>query len=256
MTNAQTGMGFQAQDVSAVGYTPAQQVAQQVAGSDLTPYTNPYETQVVDQALSDIARQQERALNQMGAQATAARAFGGSRQGVEAAETRRLYDEQAARTAANLRQGGFDRAIGAAQFDVGQRASAEAANVAARTGASQFGAQSMMDAQRQNVANRMAAESMRQGAGARLGGYGGQAFDIGRSIQQDQANQGLLQQGIQQALIDAAKGQYSGYTGAPMSALGAPLAALGATPSQSTTTDTYNPGLFSYLQSFAQLPKF
>tara|TARA_R110000796_G_scaffold19680_2_gene59052 strand:+ start:162 stop:1679 length:1518 start_codon:yes stop_codon:yes gene_type:complete len=255
MMGAQTGMGFQPQDLSAVGYTPAQQVAQQVAGADLSPYTNPYETQVVNQALADISGQQERALNQMGAQATAARAFGGSRQGVEAAETRKAYDEQAARTAATLRQGGFDRAIGAAQFDVGQRASAEAANVAARTGASQFGAQSMMDAQRQNVANRMAAESMRQGAGARLGGYGQQAFNIGRSIQQDQANQGLLQQGIQQALIDAAKGQYAGYTGAPMAALGAPLAALGSTPSQSTTTENYNPGLFSYLQSFAQLPK-
>ena len=139
-----------------------------MAGADLSPYTNPYETQVVNQALADISGQQERALNQMGAQATAARAFGGSRQGVEAAETRKAYDEQAARTAATLRQGGFDRAIGAAQFDVGQRASAEAANVAARTGASQFGAQSMMDAQRQNVANRMAADSMRQGAGARL----------------------------------------------------------------------------------------
>jgi hypothetical protein len=62
-----------------------------------------------------------------------------------------------------------------------------------------------------------------------------------------------LQQGIQQALIDAARGQYAGYTGAPTQALQAPLAALGVTPSQSTTTSSTQPGLLSYLQFGAGL---
>jgi len=52
---------------------------------------------------------------------------------------------------------------------------------------------------------------------------------------------------LQQALIDAARGQYAGFTGAPQQALALPLAALGATPNQSTTTQSKNPGLFDYL---------
>ena len=45
-------------------------------------YMNPYTQNVIDRTQQDIARQQEMAMNQLGAQATRARAFGGSRQGV------------------------------------------------------------------------------------------------------------------------------------------------------------------------------
>jgi hypothetical protein len=58
---------------------------------------------------------------------------------------------------------------------------------------------------------------------------------------------------MQQALIDAAKAQYAGYTGSPTAALSAPLAALGATPNQSTTTNSMQPGLFNYLQLGASM---
>jgi len=96
-------------------------------------------------------------------------------------------------------------------------------------------------------------QAQMQGA-AQLGQLGQQAFQTGQTIQQQQAQQGLLQQGLQQALIDAARGQYAGYTGAPQAALGAPLAALGAAPVPQSTTQTQNPGLFSYLQFAAGLP--
>ena len=96
-------------------------------------------------------------------------------------------------------------------------------------------------------------QAQMQGA-AQLGQLGQQAFQTGQTIQQQQAQQGLLQQAMQQQLIDAARGQYAGYTGAPQAALGAPLAALGAMPSTSTTTTSQNPGLFSYLQFAAGLP--
>jgi hypothetical protein len=59
--------------------------------------------------------------------------------------------------------------------------------------------------------------------------------------------QGLMQQGLQQSLIDAARGQYAGYAGAPQAALAAPLAALGVTPTPQTTTSGKSPGLFDYL---------
>jgi len=62
-----------------------------------------------------------------------------------------------------------------------------------------------------------------------------------------------MQQGLQQKLIDAARGQYANAVNAPMQSLGAPLAALGAQPNQSTTTESMNPGLFQYLQLGAGL---
>lgn len=73
-------------------------------------YMNPYEDTVVQNALSDIERQRKVQMAQEGAQATAARAFGGSRQGVQ----RALVDEAALRQsgalAAQLRQQGFTQA--------------------------------------------------------------------------------------------------------------------------------------------------
>ena len=62
-----------------------------------------------------------------------------------------------------------------------------------------------------------------------------------------------MQQGLQQQLIDAARGQYAGAIGAPQQSLGLPLAALGAAPVPQTTTQTQSPGLFNYLQLGASL---
>ena len=155
MGTAQSGLGFTPRQIEAVGYTPAQQAvagqqtgfayqpsqatAQQLATTDISQYQSPYQQEVIDMTMRDIASAQEKALNLQGAQAQRARAFGGSRQGVAEAETRAQYGQQAADAAARLRQQGFQQAMGAAQFDIGQRAATEAANVAARQAAERFG---------------------------------------------------------------------------------------------------------------------
>ena len=90
--------------------------------------------------------------------------------------------------------------------------------------------------------------SARAGFAGQLGQLGGQAFGISKDITQQQMQQGLMQQALQQQLIDAAKAQYAGYTGAPMASLTAPLAALGVVPNQSTTTQSRQMGLFDYLK--------
>ena len=312
--SAMTSQGYNASTIGSSPTVQAQNVqAGQLAGSNLSAYTNPYEDQVVQQTLSDLKGAQEKELNQMGAQASAANAFGGSRQGIAEAETRKGYADKAAQAVSGLRQAGFTQAQQMAQADIGtaqqaalanQQANlaagttsagfgqqsnlsnqaalnaagqfgasaanqAAAANMAAQNAAAQFGAgatnqmglsnmgalnaasqynaSNAMSAQQQNVANQMAAQGMRMGAGAQLGQLGQQAFNTGQTIQQNQQTQGLMQQGLQQALIDAARGQYAGYTAAPNASLAAPLAALGATPDQSTTTQTNNRGLFDYL---------
>jgi hypothetical protein len=73
-------------------------------------YMNPYEEQVIQNSLADIERQRQGQISAEGARATAAGAFGGTRQAV----TRSLVDEAALRNAGNLsaqlRQAGFTQA--------------------------------------------------------------------------------------------------------------------------------------------------
>ena len=73
-------------------------------------YMNPYEQSVIQGTLGDIERARQGQISAEGARATAAKAFGGTRQGV----TRSLVDEAALRNAGNLvaqlRQGGFAQA--------------------------------------------------------------------------------------------------------------------------------------------------
>ena len=268
-----TGPSAQGYSASTLGSTPsvsAQNVrAGQLAGRDLSAYTNPFETSVVDAALGDIERSRQMAANQLGAQASAAGAFGGSRQGIAEAETNRAFADQAARTASGLRQAGFQNAQQMAGQDIAPQMQAALANQqaglqagtttanlqqqaaiasqAAQNQARQFGAQQAMTAQQLNQMAGLQANQQRLGAASQMGQLGQQAFNTGQAISQQQMQQGLMQQGLQQALIDAARGQYAGFTGAPQQALALPLAALGAQPDQSTTTAKKNPGLFDYL---------
>jgi len=254
MQGTQAEMGYQPMQVRATDYSAAQMgPAGQVAGADLSAYTNPYESQVVQQSLTDLGGAQEKALNQMGAQATAARAFGGSRQGIAEAETRKSYADQAARMVSGLRQSGYQQAQQLAGQDIARQMQADAANQAALNAQRMFGASQGMTAQQLNQGAGLQGAQYRLGAAGQMGNLGQQAFGTSQAIQQQQMQQGLMQQGLQQQLIDAARGQYAGYTGAPQQSLGLPLAALGATPVPQSTTNTMKPGLFNYLQLGASL---
>ena len=202
------------------GFQQAQQAAQYDIGQT--------------QAARTLASQQGFQAEQLGQQAR------------EAAAAR----EQAAR-AGNM-QAANQFAIQQAQFEQ----QAGQANMQAENAMRQLQAQLTQQANQANFGGQFQGAGVRQSAAGGLAGLGQQGFNIGSQIQQQQAQQGLLQQGLQQALIDAARGQYAGFTGAPAASLSAPLAALGATPGQSTTTQTQSPGLFNYLQTLAMMPSF
>ena len=244
MQGTQQAMGFQPQQVGAAGYNPAQ-----IAGQDLSAYTNPYENQVVQQSLGDLERSRQMQQNVGGAQASAAGAFGGSRHGIAEAETNRAFADQAARTASGLRQGGYAQAQNLAGQDVGYMNQAAQYNTGAQNAAMMANQQAGVQGNQQRLM-----------AASQLGQLGNQAFNTGQTIQQNQMQQGLMQQGLQQALIDAARGQYAGYTGSPGASLGAPLAALGvAGPnSGSTTTGTKTNSIWDIigggLSTYAALP--
>lgn len=83
--------------------------------SDTRSFMNEYEDAAVQQALRDIAREGEIAGQGLRSQAVAAGAFGGSRQGVQEAALQRNVLEQQGRTAAGMRQAGFESAAQRAQ---------------------------------------------------------------------------------------------------------------------------------------------
>ena len=185
-------------------------------GPNIGQFMNPYQQMVTGQTMQDLERQRQMQMNTLGQQASQAGAFGGSRHGVAEALTNEGFARQGAQAFGNLQQQGFNTALGAAQ---------------------------QQQQTQLNAANQM-------GQLANLG------FGFGTQLNQQQAQQGALQQGLQQMLIDAAKGQFGGFTGAPGQSLQLPLAAVGAANmGQQTQTQQYNPGLFDYLKLGASMFK-
>lgn len=192
---------------SNVSQTSANLFNQAAAGPNIGQFMNPYTSMVTGNALQDLERQRQMAVNDTGAAATRAGAFGGSRHGVAEALTNQGFAQQGANMFGNLQQQGFNTALSAAQ--------------------NQQGIQS---------------------------GLAGQGFGFGQAIQNQQWQQGEAARSINQALIDAAKGQYGGFTGAPANSLAALMSGItGANMGQNTTTQTKKPGLFDYLTAIASL---
>jgi len=159
----------------------------QLGGNNLNQYMNPYTTGAINATMGDIDRNRQMQVNQLGANAQQAGAFGGSRHGVAEALTNEAATRQMADTSAQMRNQGWGQAQQAKMFDIGNTMQAG-----------------------QNLAN-----------------LGQQQFGIGQAINQQQQQQGAMQQALQQQLINAGKSQFQGFTGAPGQSLQYPLAALG-----------------------------
>jgi len=211
-----------------MGYTPQQVQAGQLSSTSLSPYMNPYTTDVIKANEADILRGGQMMQNNLGTQATAAKAFGGSRHGIATGELGRNMVQQLAQSSAGLRQQGFQNAQQMAQQDIQGRMQADLANQGAG----------------------LAGSGQRLGASNQLANISNLGFGMGQTVQQNLANQGMQQQAMQQALIDAAKQKFAGYTTAPVSGLGYMNAALGASPVPETSTEQKSPGLFDYLTMY------
>ena len=196
------------------------------SAATMNQYSNPYETGVINQNLADIERSRLLAQNNMGAQATAANAFGGSRHGIAEAETNRGFADRAAAMSGQLRQQGYNTSQ-----------------------------QMARQAQMQNQQAQLQGQQQRMGAANQLGNLANLGFGMGQQINSQMQQQGLQQQAVQQAVIDAAKARYAGYTAQPNQSLNMPLQALGAAPYNTSTNQTqgYSPGLFDYLTLAAGL---
>jgi hypothetical protein len=100
---------------------PVTGAAPSLLGQDIGAYQSPYQQQVIDLAMQDIQRQADIARGGAQERAIRAGAFGGSRSALLEAESQRPYAEQMARTAAGLRQAGFEQAQAAAERDVARQ---------------------------------------------------------------------------------------------------------------------------------------
>ena len=191
-----------------------------IAGANLAQYQNPYQQQVIDQSLASMNRANQMALNNVGAQATGAGAYGGSRQAVAEALTNADFNNQAATMIANQNQQGFMNAQNMAQYDSNN----------------QFKQQNAVT----NAANQLANLSQ-------------QGFNYDQTLNSNLGEDGNQIQNIVQEIINAANNQFANYTGYGDTMLNAPLNAVGAAPGTTATTGnqsntgTYEPGIFDYL---------
>ena len=195
--------------ISGMGYQPGQ-----LATTNLSPYMNPYTTDVIKANEADILRGGTMGLNELNAKASAAKAFGGSRHGVATGEMGRNIVEQLAESSAGLRQQGFQNAQQQAQTD---------------------------------IQNRLQGAQHRLTSSGQLADISNLGFGMGQTVTKNLAQQGAQQQAMQQALIDAAKQRFGGYTGQPQNTLGYLSQAIGASPVPQTQTTSKQPGLFDYL---------
>jgi hypothetical protein len=217
-----TAVGATAQGM---GFTPNQVTPNTVAGTNMQQYQNPFQQQVIDTSLADMNRANQMALNNVGAQAQGAGAFGGSRQGVAEAETNRNFANQAAQMTAGLNQAGYQNAQNMAQFDIGNN----------------------FAAQNQNNANNFAATQNMMGGANQLANLSQQGFDYSNRINENMLNTGNAQQNLIQQIINSANGQYGDIAQYPQNMLNLPVAALGGAQFPTTTTNAKQPGLFDYL---------
>lgn len=187
--------------------------------ADIALYQSPYEDLAVQQALADIARQGQIQQQQVGAQAVGAGAFGGSRQAIAEQELNRNILDQQARTAAQMRNLGFNTAGQMAQQAYEQQQARKL-----QTG--QLGIQGSQQAGQLGLSGQQLGGQLAQGLGTLGVDYGGLGLQQGEALgtlglrqaslgqQQQQLGQqeagflfdiGQKQQSQQQAELEAAR---------------------------------------------------
>jgi len=187
--------GFEAPTIEATQAPGAAQIGpvstpqfQGLLSQDIGAYQSPFQQQVIDTAMQDIQRQADIARGGAQERAIRAGAFGGSRSALIESESQRPYVEQMARTAAGLRQSGFEQAQRAAQSDLARQ------QQLGIFGAGQEQQRALQQAQLQQQAGLMGTEQQQQRAiqQAQLGqqaGLAGQDIAAQRAAQQAQLGQ-------------------------------------------------------------------
>ena len=229
------------------GYTPDQINAAQInrqaianvnggtGAQFMGAYQNPYENQVVQSALNDVELARQRAGLSDRAAATAAKAFGGSRQGVAEALTNEAALRNASSTAANLRSAGFTTAAQLGQSDAARMLQAQMANQGVDLSTLQANTSLAQQAALANQAANAQGAGIRLNAAGQMGNLAAQQQNLGIAGSNAVMTAEAQRQALEQAKLDAARNLSLERLGISQGALGIQPANLGGT----TTTPIY-----------------
>jgi hypothetical protein len=181
-------------------------------GASMNQYINPYQQQVLDRSISRQVTDRDIALNEVGANADAAGAFGGSRHGLVESQ---IYDRS-------------NRNIGDLAAGMNREGFLDQANLA-----------NTQINQQQNAANGLLNTA-------------GQGFGFGQAITGQQQQDGTQQQNLIQQILNGGNSQFDQYTNSPLNGLNTQLAALGGSPLNAETNQSYKPGALDWLGLGAQ----
>jgi hypothetical protein len=220
-----------------------QDVTGQLGSQYMSAYFNPYEEQVVQGTLGDIERSRQMQDIADRARATQARAFGGSRQGVQSALTNEAALRQAGTTAAGLRQAGFSQAAQFGQSDAARQLQAQMANQGVSLTLEQANAQLRQQAALANQQAGISGAGLRQSAISQLGQLGAQQQNLGLTGANAVMLAQMERQKLEQQRLDAMRNL-------PLERLGITGGALGLQPARTGETSTqplYSSGIGSAL---------
>lgn len=220
LNQAAQGTMYQPQQVQAGSVA-----AQNFLTGDVGAYMNPYIQNVEDAALSRLAGATQTAVNRIGDQALAARAFGGSRQGIAEGVALGEAARSAGELSANLRSQGFNQAAALMQQDANRALQAET-----------FNAQQALQAQQLNQAAGLQGLQGRLAAAQQTGALAGQAQQARQLDAALLENIGQQRQAMNQAALDEAYARFMEQRNYPIEMLNLRLGATSATPYGTTTT--------------------
>lgn len=142
---AMINYGYQPQQVN-YGYQPDRVSGKQFSDADVSGYMNPYLNEVEANAIRNLQGATQLAVNKIGDQAAAAKAYGGSRQGISEGVAIAEGTKQAGELSAKLRADAYDKALQQITADQNRALQADMANQQTGLTASRYG----LDAQLAN----------------------------------------------------------------------------------------------------------
>ena len=220
-----------------------QDVSGQLGSQYMGAYFNPYEEQVVQGTLGDIERSRQMQDIADRARATQARAFGGSRQGVQSALTNEAALRQAGTTAAGLRQAGFSQAAQFGQSDAARQLQAQMANQGVSLTLEQANAQLRQQAALANQQAGISGAGLRQSAISQLGQLGAQQQNLGLTGANAVMLAQMQRQQLEQQRLDAQRNLGMERLGITGGALGLQPARTGETSTQPLYSSTLGSAL-------------
>jgi len=226
------------------GYQPFNIQGGQVAGSNLSPYMNPYQQNVIDTTMNEM--NQQHAMRQQGIDdaAQAQGAFGGSRQYVQKALADKYQGQNQANVLAQLNSQNFGNAQQQRQFDINSAFQGDARNQAQNLGLYTGGVQGL-----QNIGQNYQAlggQFGQAGAGG-LANMANMGFGFGQDLQKNDMIMGQYQQQLQQQMMDAIKNQFAGYTNQGRTGLEILMGGNQVGNTGGKTTQNNDPGALGYV---------